>query len=143
MPIIEIESQWRETGIGCIHCGEMTYSDGGPRQCVDPGCPFFALPQPELVADPSQVTPPSPNALDGDKMTMEEKGVSTPEIILELEKLRRRHTYCEGDCWYLCPKCSEGCCDDSQGDDCNCGADEHNSQLDKIIDYARALVNRP
>ncbi len=41
MPIIEIESAWRKTGIVCPFCeGEwMTYSDGRSRpQCSNPEC---------------------------------------------------------------------------------------------------------
>ena len=37
--ILEIESEWRETGIPCPACGAMTYSDGKHRpQCGDPAC---------------------------------------------------------------------------------------------------------
>lgn len=57
-------------------------------------------------------------------------------ILAELEKLRRQHAYCE-DCWYSCPKAEDGCCDDRAGDECNCGADEHNAILDGIIAYLR------
>ena len=32
-----------------------------------------------------------------------------------------RHYECD-DCWYSCPMSDEGCCDDSAGGDCNCGA---------------------
>jgi hypothetical protein len=39
MSIIEIESRWRETGIPCPKCGEMTYSDGAHRpQCTVQEC---------------------------------------------------------------------------------------------------------
>jgi tRNA(Ile2) C34 agmatinyltransferase TiaS len=35
--IAEIESDWRETGIKCPECGDMTYSDGINRpRCA--GC---------------------------------------------------------------------------------------------------------
>jgi hypothetical protein len=56
------------------------------------------------------------------------------EIKNKLEKLRRFHHTCE-DNWYSCPKSGE-CCDDSQGNDCNCGADWHN----KILEEALALI---
>lgn len=49
-----------------------------------------------------------------------------------LEKLRRKHDECE-DCWYSCPKSEDGCCDDEQGDECNCGADKHNAILDTAL----------
>jgi hypothetical protein len=39
MTIIEIESDWRETGIICPHCGWMTYSNGKDRpQCGNDNC---------------------------------------------------------------------------------------------------------
>lgn len=60
----------------------------------------------------------------------------TPELrrtlIDGLNQLRRGHAYVE-DCWYSCPKAPEGCCDDSQGDECNCGADVHNTRIDSLI----------
>lgn len=56
------------------------------------------------------------------------------DIIKELEKLRRIHNYCD-DCWYSCPKAEDGCCNDEVGDECNCGADQHNAVLDGIIKY--------
>lgn len=45
---------------------------------------------------------------------------------------RRKHRDCE-DCWYSCPKSEGGCCDDRQGGECNCGADEINARVDEII----------
>jgi hypothetical protein len=67
------------------------------------------------------------------------KVAERPADLRELiDALRRHHTYCE-DCWYSCPKATEGCCDDSQGEDCNCGADEHNARVDAALD---ALVVR-
>ena len=56
------------------------------------------------------------------------------DVIKELEKLRVTHYYCE-DCWYSCPKSEDGCCDDREGSECNCGADESNTILDSIIKY--------
>lgn len=54
-----------------------------------------------------------------------------------LKKLAHRvHTYCE-DSWYSCPKAEDGCCDEHAGDDCNCGADEHNAEVEATIDRAR------
>ena len=55
-------------------------------------------------------------------------------IFIELEKLRQDHVECN-DCWYSCPKSENGCCNYSEGDDCNCGAEEHNNRLDNIINY--------
>jgi hypothetical protein len=45
---------------------------------------------------------------------------------------RRTHRYCE-DQWYSCPRAEGGCADDSQGDGCNCGADAHNAEVDKLV----------
>lgn len=58
-------------------------------------------------------------------------------LIGGLRRLRREHRYVD-DCWYSCPKAEDGCCDDSAGDECNCGADIHNALVDELI----ALVER-
>lgn len=50
----------------------------------------------------------------------------------ELEALKIPHYYNDEDCWYSCPKSTEGCCDDKQKD-CNCGADKHNEKVDVLI----------
>lgn len=60
------------------------------------------------------------------------------EAIELLRLSRREHLYVE-DCWYSCPKATDGCCDDSQGDACNCGADEWNARLDAFLAAAAAL----
>jgi len=46
--------------------------------------------------------------------------------------LRRSHYYCE-DSWYSCPKAEDGCADDEQGNECNCGADEKNAAIDVLL----------
>ncbi len=52
------------------------------------------------------------------------------EEVGRLKKLAHRgHTYCE-DGWYSCPKAEDGCLDERAGDDCNCGADEHNAEVE-------------
>lgn len=45
---------------------------------------------------------------------------------------RRSHYYCD-DCWYSCPKAVDGCCDDSKGDECDCGADIYNATVDAFL----------
>ena len=60
------------------------------------------------------------------------------DIVAELEKLRRTHLVVDEDCWYSCPK-SGGCCNDVSGDDCNCGADDHNKILDGVIKWLRPI----
>ena len=54
------------------------------------------------------------------------------EALSLLPELERGHYYCD-DCWYSCPKAVDGCCDERQGDECNCGADNYNALLAKII----------
>ena len=58
------------------------------------------------------------------------------DVIKELEELRRTHFTCE-DCWYSCPKSKDGCCNDWEGDECNCGADKENEILDNIIKHLK------
>jgi hypothetical protein len=45
------------------------------------------------------------------------------------------HYYCE-DCWYSCPKATDGCCDPSQGDECNCGLEKNREKAAEIIQAA-------
>jgi hypothetical protein len=45
----------------------------------------------------------------------------------------RQHYYCD-DCWYTCPKHPEGCCDESKGNECNCGTDEYNKKINDFVD---------
>jgi hypothetical protein len=52
-------------------------------------------------------------------------------LVERLLKLKREHHECE-DCWYSCPKSEDGCCNEGQGDECNCGADTHNAEIDSI-----------
>ena len=54
------------------------------------------------------------------------------KAIVLLPELERGHYYCD-DCWYSCPKAVDGCCDERQGDECNCGADKYNQLLSEII----------
>ena len=59
-----------------------------------------------------------------------------------LEKLitlsHRKHFWCDGDNWYSCPKAPDGCSDDSQGSECNCGADKHNEEVAALAEQLRA-----
>lgn len=55
------------------------------------------------------------------------------QLCVELAALaKREHYYCE-DSWYSCPKAADGCADDYQGSDCNCGADAHNAKVDALV----------
>lgn len=58
-------------------------------------------------------------------------------LIGGLRRLRRQHRYVE-DCWYSCPKATDGCCNDAEGDDCNCGADTHNALVDSLLNLLGA-----
>jgi len=53
-------------------------------------------------------------------------------LAANVEKLRRHHLDIGEDCWFNCPKSGE-CCNDGAGDECDCGADEHNKLVDEII----------
>lgn len=53
-------------------------------------------------------------------------------LVEVLPTLKIKHRYCE-DCWYSCPKHEDGCCNEAEGEDCNCGADEHNSKIDALM----------
>ena len=56
-----------------------------------------------------------------------------------LKNNRRTHHYCE-DTWYSCPKHEDGCANDSEGDECNCGADEANAEIDQAIIAGEAAL---
>jgi len=56
-----------------------------------------------------------------------------------LENNRWTHHYCE-DTWYSCPKHEEGCANDSEGDECNCGADKANAEIDAAITALRTAI---
>lgn len=45
---------------------------------------------------------------------------------------KRSHTYCE-DGWYSCPKAEDGCYNESRGPECDCGADEHNAEVEALL----------
>lgn len=53
-------------------------------------------------------------------------------IIKEITELKRSHYYCE-DSWYSCPKAEDGCANEDEGPDCNCGAEEYNAKIDAIV----------
>ena len=59
-----------------------------------------------------------------------------------LEASRRSHYYCE-DTWYSCPKHEDGCSNEMEGDECNCGADEANEKIDQSITALRAALAQP
>ena len=75
-------------------------------------------------------------------MSKEATARSAMKLALDaLELNRRTHYYCE-DTWYSCPKHEDGCANEAEGDECNCGADQINAQIDKAVTALRqALAN--
>ena len=60
------------------------------------------------------------------------------DVLERLGKLARRsHTYCE-DGWYSCPKAADGCYNEARGPECDCGADEHNTEVDALMALLRS-----
>ena len=59
-----------------------------------------------------------------------------------LKASRRSHHYCE-DTWYSCPKHEDGCANELDGDECNCGADEENEKIDKAITALKQALAEP
>ena len=59
-----------------------------------------------------------------------------------LDNNRRNHYYCE-DTWYSCPKHEDGCANDSEGNECNCGADKANQEIDFAITALRQALAQP
>lgn len=47
------------------------------------------------------------------------------------ESLKAYHLVVE-DCWYSCPA-SGKCCNDNEGDRCNCGADTQNKKVSELV----------
>lgn len=57
-------------------------------------------------------------------------------------ELLGKHYVCE-DCWYSCPLSEDGCCDDRQPKECNCGLDENVRGLVALLaDTERATLER-
>ena len=66
--------------------------------------------------------------------------IATMKQALEaLENNKRTHYYCE-DTWYSCPKHEEGCANNFEGDECNCGADKANAEIDASIIALRQAI---
>ena len=72
----------------------------------------------------------------------EQAETSLTRLLDAVEKLKplviRTHYYRE-DCWYTCPKHPEGCCNEAVGPDCNCGADEHNREVEAFYQVAEEI----
>jgi hypothetical protein len=63
------------------------------------------------------------------------------QALQALENNKRTHHYCE-DSWYSCPKHEDGCANDSEGDECNCGADKANAEIDAAITSLRQAIEQ-
>ena len=64
----------------------------------------------------------------------------TIQLMLDALKVgTQSHYYCE-DPWYSCPKHEDGCANDAYGDECNCGADKVNADIDKAIVAVNAAL---
>lgn len=61
------------------------------------------------------------------------------KIILELGEMAHQSHFWVDDNWYSCPKAPDGCSNDATVTECNCGADEHNAKVDKLVKNALKL----
>lgn len=59
-----------------------------------------------------------------------------------LNTSKRSHYYCE-DNFYSCPKHEDGCANDMEGDECNCGANFVNETIEKAIEALLAALAQP
>jgi hypothetical protein len=59
-----------------------------------------------------------------------------------LEANRRTHYYCE-DTWYSCPKHEDGCANEAEGNECNCGADKANAEIDYVTAAIKEALAQP
>lgn len=65
---------------------------------------------------------------------------TTRDLIQQLAGLAKREHYtCEEDSWYNCPRSEGGSANDNAGEECDCGADEHNAKVDAIC----GLLSQP
>ena len=80
---------------------------------------------------------------DENTKTAETPAGAASALSAGLERLaalaKRSHYYCE-DSWYSCPKAEDGCANESRGHECDCGADEHNAEVDALMALLRSNV---
>lgn len=70
---------------------------------------------------------------DRERLRLANKIADQCQLIEELASLaRKQHYYCE-DRWYSCPKEADGCANEAAGEECDCGADEHNAEVDALM----------
>ena len=88
-----------------------------------------------LINNPD-ATNPRCEIIEVEYQKLEAMKNALPKLLAVVEALKAakiNHYSCEEDCWYSCPKSKDGCCDADQGDECNCGADKHNTAIDKAL----------
>ena len=56
-------------------------------------------------------------------------------IVDKLNSLKINHYICD-DPWYSCPFSSEGCANENEPHECNCGASDQKAKIDAIIAFA-------
>jgi hypothetical protein len=114
-------------------CGDVSHWIGG-RTGTETGTSICALPA--LHSDAYHRTATGRHEWSADdrhfRATLAERDATIQQLRDALAKARREHYSCE-DCWYSCPKSDDGCCDDSKGDDCDCGADAFNALIDALL----------
>lgn len=55
-------------------------------------------------------------------------------LIQQLAQMAKMdHRWVDEDNWYSCPKAPDGCSDDEQGTECNCGADNFNVKVAELL----------
>ena len=54
-------------------------------------------------------------------------------LVVRLGELAVRYHYGCEDTWYSCPKHPEGCANNAAGEGCDCGVDEHNAEVDALL----------
>ncbi len=73
-------------------------------------------------------------------MNAEKRGLLVS--LIQLKCLAIRDHYSCDDTFYSCPKSSEGCCNESKGNKCNCGADDHNKEVERIFKKMKQLIEK-
>jgi hypothetical protein len=59
-----------------------------------------------------------------------------------LENNKQTHYYCDNT-WYSCPKHEDGCANEFESDECNCGSDKINAEFDKAIAAIKEALAQP
>lgn len=66
---------------------------------------------------------------------------SLDRMVRRLGELAHREHYSCEDGWYSCPLSTDGCFNDNYPkDECNCGATNHNAEVDKLSSAVAAIL---